>query len=113
MQVLLTWFMINIVNNIYWSASCDAGYGNLDCVPIDTLPRRLTSHFDGDSNLIKIFGGGISSGCGVLMGGLAALFHKVSHITHCFLQFYYPYLVNYGNSNDFFLYRTVYGTLSQ
>ena len=71
--------------------SCDAGYGNADCVPIDPLPQHLVSHFDGeDSSQIYLSGASISSSCGVLMSGPAAIFHHVQYnlfITRCILKF--------------------------
>lgn len=78
----------------------------MDCVPIEPLPRRLTSHFDGDSNLVRISGGGISTGCGVLMSGPAAIFHKVS--VTCML---YLHAIRFLKNN--FISRTDCATLSQ
>lgn len=59
--------------------SCDVGYGNADCVPVDPLPQSLVGHFDEEShtNKVYLYGGSISNGCGVLMSGRAAIFHNV------------------------------------
>lgn len=56
--------------------SCDQGYGGSDCVSVEPLTRNLIESFDDASSSSLITGGNVSSSCGVIASGTAAVFHQ-------------------------------------
>ena len=55
--------------------SCDQGYGGSDCASVEPLPRNLIESFD-DAYSSSIIGANVSSSCGVIASGNAAVFHQ-------------------------------------
>ena len=56
--------------------SCDRGFGGQDCVSMEPHPMNLVVHFDEGAEAV-LFGGNVSTACGVLQSGSAAVFHQV------------------------------------